>query len=56
MNPDNKSIRGVVTRKGTHFNCKEVILCTGTFLNGVCHIGHWNVPAGRFFVLPICLV
>ena len=53
MDNTNKTIKGVITRKGLHFNCKEVILCTGTFLNGVCHIGHWNVPAGRFFVRTI---
>lgn len=50
MDTDNKSVIGVITRKGEHFKCREVVLCTGTFLNGVCHIGHWNVPAGRFFV------
>lgn len=50
MDSGNKSVKGVITRKGEHFKCKEVVLSTGTFLNGVCHVGHWNVPAGRFFV------
>ena len=51
MSPDNKTVKGVITRKGEHIECQSVVLCTGTFLNGVCHIGKFNVPAGRFFVL-----
>lgn len=55
MDSGNRSVIGVVTRKGEHFKCREVVLCTGTFLNGVCHIGRWNVPAGRFFVVVVSM-
>lgn len=50
MDTGNKSVKGVITRKGKHIECRTVILSTGTFLNGECHIGQYHVPAGRFFV------
>ena len=50
MDSSNKTIQGVITRHGQHIHCSAVVLCTGTFLHGVCHIGKWNVPAGRFHV------
>lgn len=50
MTPGNKSVKGVITRKGKHIECRTVVLSTGTFLNGECHIGKYHVPAGRFFV------
>lgn len=31
----------------TQLNCKSVVLTTGTFLNGLVHVGHTNYPAGR---------
>ena len=52
MEPGNKSVKGVITRKGQQIECKTVVLSTGTFLNGECHIGKYHVPAGRFFVSP----
>ena len=38
---------GVVTETGTRFTCGAVVLTTGTFLNGLIHIGSETTPAGR---------
>jgi tRNA uridine 5-carboxymethylaminomethyl modification enzyme len=43
----NFSIEGVVTELGERFSSKAVILCSGTFLNGLIHIGFTTIPAGR---------
>ena len=33
-------------------NCNKVILTTGTFLNGLIHIGDERTPAGRYNEKP----
>lgn len=38
---------GVVTEDGRHLVSKAVVLTTGTFLNGLIHIGEQKIPAGR---------
>ena len=53
MGEGNTSIKGVITRGGKHIECRSVVLSTGTFLNGECHIGKYHVPAGRFHVPPL---
>lgn len=40
-------ISGVVTKDGRVFNCRAVVLTTGTFLRGLIHIGEKKIPAGR---------
>lgn len=40
-------IRGVVTETGIHFLSETVVLCTGTFLGGVIHIGLEQSQGGR---------
>ena len=40
-------IHGVKTRDGSTYLAPTVILTTGTFLNGLIHIGPVNYPAGR---------
>jgi len=35
------------TKSGKKINCKKMILTTGTFLNGLIHIGDERTPAGR---------
>jgi len=35
------------TKSGKKINCKKMILTTGTFLNGLIHIGDDTIPAGR---------
>tara|TARA_B100000029_G_scaffold364270_1_gene357438 strand:+ start:267 stop:2141 length:1875 start_codon:yes stop_codon:yes gene_type:complete len=38
---------GFLTKSGKKINCKKMILTTGTFLNGLIHIGIEKTPAGR---------
>ncbi|MDC0247969.1 tRNA uridine-5-carboxymethylaminomethyl(34) synthesis enzyme MnmG [Pelagibacteraceae bacterium] len=40
-------IIGFHTKSGKKINCKKMILTTGTFLNGLIHIGDQRTPAGR---------
>jgi len=40
-------IIGFHTQLGKKINCKKMILTTGTFLNGLIHIGDEKIPAGR---------
>ncbi len=44
---DGDSVNGVQTNLGEIIRGKAVILTTGTFLNGLIHIGHQQFPAGR---------
>jgi len=48
----NKSISGVVLSKKTIVSCETVVLTTGTFLNGLIHIGNKKIPAGRIGESP----
>jgi tRNA uridine 5-carboxymethylaminomethyl modification enzyme len=41
-----RTIRGVKTADGTIFNAPCVVITTGTFLNGLIHIGPINYPGG----------
>lgn len=43
----NRSCRGVVTASGKKINSRAVILTTGTFLNGLIHVGLEHFPGGR---------
>lgn len=45
--PDGKRIEGVVTQTGQKFHSKAVILTTGTFGNGLIHIGETQYGGGR---------
>jgi len=40
------------TKSGKKINCKKMILTTGTFLNGLIHIGDERTPAGRYNEKP----
>jgi len=44
---DKKQVIGFHTKSGKKINCKKMILTTGTFLNGLIHIGDERTPAGR---------
>ena len=44
---DKKSIIGIKLESGENIHSTTVILTTGTFLNGVIHIGEETTPAGR---------
>ena len=38
---------GVITKMGVNINSDSVILCNGTFLNGLIHLGEKNYKGGR---------
>ena len=42
------SIKGFYTKSGKIIKSSKIILTTGTFLNGLIHIGEQKIPAGRF--------
>ncbi|MCA3574225.1 MAG: tRNA uridine-5-carboxymethylaminomethyl(34) synthesis enzyme MnmG [Aestuariivirga sp.] len=44
---DGGAVTGVVCEDGRSFRCGTVVLTTGTFLNGLIHIGDRRIPAGR---------
>ena len=48
---ENKIV-GFLCQSGKEIRCKELILTTGTFLNGLIHIGETQIPAGRFEEKP----
>lgn len=41
------TVTGVVTQMGIRFNCRAVVLTTGTFLGGIIHIGLQQSRGGR---------
>ena len=45
-------INGILTSSGKEIHSNKVILTTGTFLNGVIHIGDKRTPAGRYNEQP----
>jgi len=49
---NNNEISGFLTLKGNKVSCNKLILTTGTFLNGLIHIGDERTPAGRFNEKP----
>jgi len=46
------SVNGFVTQSGKEVVCKKLILTTGTFLNGLIHVGEKQTPAGRINEKP----
>jgi len=44
---DKNQIIGFHSKSGKKIKCKKMILTTGTFLNGLIHIGDERTPAGR---------
>ena len=49
---DKNTINGFLTKSGKKILCSKLILTTGTFLNGLIHIGDERTPAGRFDEKP----
>ncbi|HBX65640.1 MAG: tRNA uridine-5-carboxymethylaminomethyl(34) synthesis enzyme MnmG [Balneola sp.] len=47
ISEDGNKVKGVVTQTGQKFYAKAVILTSGTFLNGLIHIGESNYGGGR---------
>ncbi len=46
------AVNGFFTQSGKKISCSKLILTTGTFLNGLIHIGEDKTPAGRFNEKP----
>ena len=44
---EDNSIKGLTTKRGQEYIAKAVILCTGTFLRGLIHIGEYQEHSGR---------
>jgi len=44
---DHGKVTGVLTNMNVTFKCKSVILTSGTFLNGLMHIGKTKIEGGR---------
>ncbi len=49
---DKRSISGFETKNGKKVLSNKIILTTGTFLNGLIHIGDERTPAGRYDEKP----
>ena len=49
---DENNIIGFQTDSGKSVICKKLILTTGTFLNGLIHVGEKQTPAGRYNEKP----
>ena len=52
MTPDGKTVTGIITAEGAEITAGRVILTTGTFLRGMIHRGHTQIPAGRVGEAP----
>lgn len=44
---ENQVCRGVVTEEGLRFSSQAVVITTGTFMNGVMHLGLQQIAGGR---------
>lgn len=53
---DGSQVTGVVTKLGTRYAAKAVIISTGTYLNGVIHVGEVSYPGGPDAVQPAQLL
>jgi tRNA uridine 5-carboxymethylaminomethyl modification enzyme len=49
---DKNTINGFITKEGKKVLSSKLILTTGTFLNGLIHIGDERTPAGRYDEKP----
>ena len=49
---DKNAVSGFITKDGKKITSTKLILTTGTFLNGVIHIGENQTPAGRYNEKP----
>ena len=44
---ENSKVVGIVTQMGVTIHSKSVVLCNGTFMNGLIHLGEKNYSGGR---------
>lgn len=52
LTDDNGAVSGAVTKLGTRYRCKAIIISTGTYLNGVIHVGEVSYESGPDATLP----
>lgn len=52
LNDDATEVRGLVTASGRSISAGKIVLTTGTFLNGLMHIGETKIRAGRVGEAP----
>jgi len=52
LTTEGEKIKGIVLDTGEKIYCRAVVLCPGTFLNGIIHIGNIFFPAGRMGEFP----
>lgn len=53
---ENNVVKGVITRTGAIYNCKSVILATGTYLKGRIFMGEVNYESGPDGMFPSILL
>lgn len=46
---DKNEVKGVTTACGETFLCKKIVLCGGTFIDGIIYIGNFKMSAGRMY-------
>jgi len=46
------NIQGILLDDGTHIRAEAVVLCCGTFLGGIIHVGERSFPGGRIAEAP----
>src|SRR4051794_7251795 len=51
---DSSGITGLALEDGQRFTCRSLVVTTGTFLNGLIHVGREQRPAGRAGEPPSC--
>jgi tRNA uridine 5-carboxymethylaminomethyl modification enzyme len=49
---DGKNLKGILTFQSHEILCSTMVLCAGTFLNGLMHTGEKNRSGGRFGEAP----
>lgn len=49
---ENYILSGITTKYGNEYSCKALIICSGTFLNGIMHTGLKKSSGGRFGEAP----
>jgi len=47
LSDDGRSVRGVVTERGSRITAHRVVLTTGTFMEAIVFIGEYTAPSGR---------
>ncbi len=53
---EKRKVKGILTEDGRFYEAKCVVITTGTFLNGLIHIGDKKIPAGRAGEKPSILL